>query len=158
MRRREFIALTGATVAWPFAAMAQQTGRTYRLGVLSASPRSIPASVAMIDELRRLSFIEGQNLTIDYRNFAQHVDLISEYAAELVKAKPDVIYAGQRFDRGGRRTELGSGDLHAARGRGRPRPSMRGALPSGALAGGRTGTRQAARRAGPLRREPAARF
>ncbi len=48
----------------------------------------------MIDELRRVGFIEGKNLTIDYRNFAQHVDLISEYAAELVKAKPDVIYAG----------------------------------------------------------------
>jgi putative ABC transport system substrate-binding protein len=49
----------------------------------------------MIDELRRLGFIEGQNLTIDYRNFAQHVDLLSEYAAELVKAKPDVIYGGR---------------------------------------------------------------
>ena len=48
----------------------------------------------MMDELRRLGFIEGQNLTIDDRNFAQHVDLISEYAAELVKAKPDVIYGG----------------------------------------------------------------
>ena len=34
MRRREFIALMGASVAWPFAALAQEAGRTYRLGFL----------------------------------------------------------------------------------------------------------------------------
>ena len=44
--------------------------------------------------MRRRGFIDGQNLTIDYRAFAPHVDLISQYAAELVKAQPDVIYAG----------------------------------------------------------------
>ena len=40
MRRREFIALMGASVTWPFAAMAQEPGRTYRIGVLYATPRS----------------------------------------------------------------------------------------------------------------------
>ena len=49
--------------------------------------------VAMFDELRRLGFIEGQNLTIDWRAYALHIDLIPEFAAELVKAKVDVIYA-----------------------------------------------------------------
>jgi putative ABC transport system substrate-binding protein len=95
VKRRDFIALvTGATVTWPFAAMAQQTGRIYHLGFLAPFTRDVPFNVAFFDELRRLRFVEGQNLTVDYRFFAPHADLISEYAAELVKAQPDVIYAG----------------------------------------------------------------
>jgi hypothetical protein len=45
MRRREFIALVGASVAWPFAAMAQQAGRTYRLGFLVPAPRDDTAPI-----------------------------------------------------------------------------------------------------------------
>jgi putative tryptophan/tyrosine transport system substrate-binding protein len=47
----------------------------------------------MFDELRRLGFIEGQNLTIVWRAYALHIDLAPEFAAELVKSKVDVIYA-----------------------------------------------------------------
>ena len=94
MTRREFIALMGASVAWPFAAMAQEAGRTYRLGFLAPFTRDVPFNVAFFDELRRLGFIEGQNLTIDLRVFVPRVDLISQYAAELVTAQPDAIYAG----------------------------------------------------------------
>jgi putative ABC transport system substrate-binding protein len=93
MRRREFIALIGASVGWPFAARAQQPGRTYRIGALSSGPPNSPFFVAMFDELRRFGFIEGQNLTIDWRVYGLHVDLIPEFAAELVKSEVDVIYA-----------------------------------------------------------------
>jgi putative ABC transport system substrate-binding protein len=60
MRRREFIALMGASVTWPFAALAQQAGRTYRLGCLLPSPPN--EYLAFFDGLRRRGFIEGQNL------------------------------------------------------------------------------------------------
>jgi putative tryptophan/tyrosine transport system substrate-binding protein len=93
MRRRKFITLLGGAAAWPLAARAQQAGRTYRVGGLSSSARNGPPIVAMFDELRRLGFIEGQNLTIVWRPYALHIDLIPEFAAELVKAKVDVIYA-----------------------------------------------------------------
>jgi putative ABC transport system substrate-binding protein len=93
MRRREFIVLTaGASMIWPFVSAAQEAGRTYRLGILAPFPRETPASLPFFDELPRRGFIEGQNLTIYYRDFGPHVDLISEYAAELVKNRVDVIW------------------------------------------------------------------
>ena len=93
MRRRTFITLLGGgAAAWPFAAMAQQAGRTYHLGCLLPSPPN--ESVAFFDELRRRGFIEGQNLTVEYRAYGQHVDLIPQYAVELVKARVDVIITG----------------------------------------------------------------
>src|SRR5215475_13179675 len=81
MRRREFISFVGgAMVALPLAALAQKAGRTYRLGCLSPHPRDIQFNVRFFDNLRRAGFIEGQNLTIDYRAFAPHIDLISQLA------------------------------------------------------------------------------
>jgi putative tryptophan/tyrosine transport system substrate-binding protein len=91
MRRRDFIALMGASVTWPLAAMAQQAGRTYRLGCLLAGPRDDSANMDFFDKLRRHGFIEGQNLSVEYREYGPHPDLISQYAAELVKAGVDVI-------------------------------------------------------------------
>jgi putative ABC transport system substrate-binding protein len=94
VRRREFIALVGgAAAARPLAARAQEAGRTYRLGFLTFSRRNAPYMVAMFDELRRQGFIEGQNFTVDWRECGQHVDLISEFAEDLVKGRVDVIYA-----------------------------------------------------------------
>jgi putative tryptophan/tyrosine transport system substrate-binding protein len=94
VRRRDFIRLVGgAAVARPLAALAQEPGRTYRLGGLSAGPRDAPYFVAMFENLRRVGFIEGQNLTVDWHAFARRVDLVSDFAAELVKADVDVILA-----------------------------------------------------------------
>jgi ABC-type uncharacterized transport system substrate-binding protein len=98
MRRREFITLIGgAIVPCTFPAIAQEAGRTYRVGMLFPFPRDAGEAVEIIafsDELRRQGFIEGQNLAIDYRAWAPHVDLTSVYAAELVKGRPDVIAVG----------------------------------------------------------------
>jgi putative ABC transport system substrate-binding protein len=94
MRRREFVALFSASVTVPFAALAQQAGRTYRLGVLLPHPRDVPVNLAFLDGFRRRGFIEGQNFAIEWRAYWQHFDLISQYAGELVKAGVDVIVAG----------------------------------------------------------------
>jgi putative ABC transport system substrate-binding protein len=93
MRRRDFIIFLGGAVVWPLAARAQEGGRTYQIGGLSAGPRGAPYWLAVFDELRRAGFIEGQNLTIDWHQYGPRVHLIPEFAAELVKAKVDVIVA-----------------------------------------------------------------
>ncbi len=94
MRRREFITLLGgAAFTSPLAARAQEAGRTYRLGILSAGKRDAPYWLAMFDELPRAGFIEGQNLTVDWHQYGPRVDLIPEFVAELVKARVDVIVA-----------------------------------------------------------------
>jgi putative ABC transport system substrate-binding protein len=92
MRRREFIALMGASVTWPFAAMAQQPGRTYGPAFLYTAPRDNNGVVsAFLYEVGRQGFIEGKNLAVDYRDFASHPERVSEYAAELAKAGVDII-------------------------------------------------------------------
>jgi putative tryptophan/tyrosine transport system substrate-binding protein len=92
MRRREFIAFVGASVVWPFAAMAQEAGRTYRCGIVAPFPcKGAPVIIALSEEMRRRGFINGQNLTIDCHEFGPNIELSSEYAGELVKAKVDVI-------------------------------------------------------------------
>ena len=90
MRRRDFILASWAAIAWPLSGRAQEAGRTYRLGGLSAGSRDAPYFVTMFESLRRLGFVEGQNLAVYWHSFAQHVDRVSDYAAELVKA--DVRY------------------------------------------------------------------
>jgi putative ABC transport system substrate-binding protein len=85
MKRRGFIALMGASVTWPLASLAQEAGRKYRLGVLLPLTRDAPVNVAFLAEFRRWGFIEGQNLTVEWRAYGLHPDLISQYAAELGK-------------------------------------------------------------------------
>ena len=63
MRRREFIALFGASIAWPLVARAQQTGRVPRIGILTGSTATLYTSPnSFIRGLHELGYTEGQNL------------------------------------------------------------------------------------------------
>jgi putative ABC transport system substrate-binding protein len=93
VKRRELITLLvgGAVAAWSLAARAQEAGRTYRIAILTGTPREAPQNVACFDELRRLGFIEGQNLAIDPRGFGLREQQFRETAATIVKSAPDAI-------------------------------------------------------------------
>ena len=91
MKRREFITLLGgAAAAWPLAARAQQAGRSYRLGILSFVPRGMPQHAAFLDELRKLGFIEGQNLAVEGYFGLNRAELFAK-ASELSRTGVDAI-------------------------------------------------------------------
>jgi putative ABC transport system substrate-binding protein len=75
---------------------AQQAGKIFRIGVLDASTASGMAVLvdAFRQELRKLGWIEGKNITIEYR-YAENKgrERVSELAAELVRLKLDLIVA-----------------------------------------------------------------
>jgi putative ABC transport system substrate-binding protein len=91
MRRRDFIILLGGGTAWPLATRAQEKGRTYRLGSLHQSPRNASHHVAFFDEMRRLGFVEGENLLADEHGYGLHIEELAQHASELVRSQVDVI-------------------------------------------------------------------
>src|SRR5262245_44699575 len=96
MKRREFITLLSGAAAWPLVARAQQQTRVPRLGwLVTGSPNSHRFSLAAFrDGLRELGYVEGQNITIDFRWAEGDVARIPELAKDLVDQKVDVILAG----------------------------------------------------------------
>jgi ABC-type uncharacterized transport system substrate-binding protein len=94
MQRREFIALLGgAAAAWPAAARAQQAGKVWRIGYLSAASPSGPSETAFVQGLNDLGYIAGKNMQLEGRYADGTPDLLPTLARELVRANVDVILA-----------------------------------------------------------------
>jgi len=98
MKRREFIKMLGGSALWPPAALAQQSDRMRRIGVLMAyaedNPDGKPRLAAFAQALQELGWADRRNIHIDYRWSAGDAERTRNYAAELVSLVPDVILAG----------------------------------------------------------------
>src|SRR5262245_45504484 len=74
---------------------AQQPGKIFRIGFLDSTTAS--GSAVLVDafrqELSKLGWIEGKNITIEYRFAEQKVERLPELAADLVRLKVDLIVA-----------------------------------------------------------------
>jgi putative ABC transport system substrate-binding protein len=99
MDRRTFIAsLTGALLAAPLAAEAQQTAKIARIGYLGYLGTNNRASSPHLQEaflqgLRDLGYVEGRNLVIEYRRAEGKLERLPALAAQLVALHVDVIVA-----------------------------------------------------------------
>src|SRR5438105_9625522 len=86
MRRREFIALLGGTVAWPVVARAQQPDRVRLIGVLMAYAESDRVAQSWLAAFRgalsKLGWTEGSNLRIELRWSAGDAERMRKLAKE----------------------------------------------------------------------------
>src|SRR4051794_13138532 len=96
MRRREFITVAGCAAATlgPRSLRAQRSSIIPRLGVLLYStPEGDPNTKSFLRGLRELGYVDGQNIAIEYRFAEGKPERLPGLAAELVKLKPEVLFA-----------------------------------------------------------------
>jgi putative tryptophan/tyrosine transport system substrate-binding protein len=94
MRRREFIACLGMAAISPFAARAEQ-GAIPVVGFLNGgfAANYAPLAAAFVKGLGEAGYIDGHNVTIEYRWAEGHNERLPELAAELVQRNVAVIAA-----------------------------------------------------------------
>ena len=98
VHRRAFLAGTGAVLLTaPIVAQAQPAGRATRIGFLSPSSLHDPRTQTFVEAfhqgLRDLGWVEGQNMTIEYRWAEERTERLPDLARDLARLKVDVVVA-----------------------------------------------------------------
>ena len=97
MKRRDFVALIGGAAAWPLAARAQQPARVRTIGFLLPGGSRTTVMRAQLEAFRQglkeYGWIEGHNISVEYRFAEGKEDALAEFAAELARLRLDAIVA-----------------------------------------------------------------
>ena len=97
MNRRSFVGTLGlGLLAAPLAAKAQETRKVARIGMLGGTSPPDPLVEAFKQGLRELGYVEGRNISIEYRWAEGRLDRLPDLAADLVRLKVDVIVASSQ--------------------------------------------------------------
>jgi putative tryptophan/tyrosine transport system substrate-binding protein len=81
--------------AAPPSAEAQRAGKVHRISFLGLTPGEDTTSMKpLLERLHELSYSEGRNMTFEYRSAEGRSERLPELAADLIRAKPDVLIAG----------------------------------------------------------------
>lgn len=91
MQRRDFIGIAAGLAAWPLTANAQKPAIPV-IGFLESGNATAPP-VAFLAGLKELGFVEGQNVTIEYRRADAQFDRLPAFAADLVGRQVALIVA-----------------------------------------------------------------
>src|SRR5689334_5594718 len=91
MRRREFITFLGGAAVWPPVARAQPARRPAHIGILHPGSPPDPWVDGLRQGLRDLGYVEGQNLSIEYRWAEGKGERLDGLAEELIASKIDVL-------------------------------------------------------------------
>jgi putative tryptophan/tyrosine transport system substrate-binding protein len=93
VKRREFIALVGGAAAWPLTVHTQQPAGQPKIGLLGSTTAQIEGKrvSGFVQRLRELGWIDGKNVTIEYRWADGRTERFAEIAAEFVQLRVDVI-------------------------------------------------------------------
>jgi putative ABC transport system substrate-binding protein len=92
-RRKLLIALGACALTAPLSSFAQQAGKVYRIGFLGIESASNTASrvEGLRMGLREFGYVEGKNISIEFRWADGKYDQLPDLAAELVRLKVDII-------------------------------------------------------------------